>query len=59
MPCPKCGTNNGLYRYASAAQNSSIADGLSCLMCGYWFEGSTADTGAGRAPRSAGKRKPR
>jgi len=38
MACPKCGTRNGFFHYATTAHNSFVARGMSCLLCGYWME---------------------
>jgi len=38
VACPKCGTRNGFFHYATTAHNSFDARGMSCLLCGYWME---------------------
>jgi hypothetical protein len=39
MFCPKCRAKIGLYRLKAVTQNS-IAQGISCAVCGYWKENS-------------------
>jgi len=55
IACPKCGATRGLHRYASAAQNGSHAEGLSCFMCGYWLEAGSGAQSERRAAMLARK----
>jgi len=43
MICPKCKSNIGIHFHERYLQSLSNARGISCFICGYWFNGEITD----------------